>query len=407
MRKRVNTETENERPRRSERVRGIARVADAFRDFRPAAEVLKRVRAVPTRFIQFDHATRVKGLPIERFGLIHGPSGEGKTYFSLGVIASFLERGHFAYLIDAERTTPITWVQSIMGELAHHEGFFALRPKSYEETVESVRKFLITVKRQREEGNVDPDTSAIIICDSIRKLVPEGLLKKLFGEVYEGANDRRRRQLERGKGIDGVGGRAAQIKAAMNAQWLDELTPLLEETSTGFLAIARESEDPDADAQDRMLGRAYKVGGGKAIYYDSSIVVRIERASYVTDGGDDDGKNKKVFGERHRVTVRKTKVAGQEDRQTICYFHTSNGVLVPEGFDRARDVIELGVRFGVVEQKGAWFSFGERRLGQGVHNAVRALGENQDLLVEVETATREAFPRYEPVEVTDDGEVVT
>lgn len=403
MRKRSEVK---EREERGPRYKGIAAAAKAFDAFRPAREVLSIVRAVPTRFVQFDHATRVKGLPIERFGLIHGPSGEGKTYFSLGLLESFLRLDHFGLLIDAERTTPISWARGVMGPRADHPGFFAIRPKSYEETVKQVREFVITLKRQRDEGVIPPDTSALIICDSIRKLVPEGLLAKLFGEVYEGVNARRKKQIDRGaKGIDGVGGRAAQIKAAMNAQWLDELTPLLEETHTGFLAIAREAEDPEADHYSKLAGTAYKVGGGTAIYYDSSIVIRIERSSWVSDGGDDDGKNKKIFGEKHAVTIRKTKVAGQEQKQTVCYFHTSNGTLIPVGFDRARDVIDIGVRFKIVEQSGAWFSFRGQRLGQGIHNSVKALADNEALLDEVELAVRESFPTYEPTEVTEQGEV--
>jgi len=381
------------------RYQGIEQAAKAFDAFRPARDVLSVVRAVPTCLVQFDHATKVGGLPIERFGLIHGPSAEGKTYFSLGLLKSFLSLNHFAMLIDAERTTPITWARSIMGPLADHPYFFAMRPHSYEDTVEAVRLFLINVKRQRDAGNVPPDTSGLIICDSIRKLVPEGMLKKLFGEVYETANPRRRKQLDRGKGIDGMGGRAAQIKAAMNSQWMDELTPLLEETKTAFLPIARETEDPDADAMSKMLGRGFKVGGGKALYYDASLVVRVERASYVQDGGDDDGRNKKVFGERHSLTIRKTKVSGQEDKQTVGYFHTSNGVLVPEGFDRARDVLELATKFGVVEQNGAWFSFREQRVGQGAHNSVRSLTDNPPLLGEIEAAVREKFAAVAPTEV--------
>src|SRR5205814_10673608 len=67
--------------------------------------------AVPTRFIQFDHSTRVGGLPIERFMLMHGPSGLGKTEMAIGLEDSFLERDHFVFHVDSERTTPITWAE--------------------------------------------------------------------------------------------------------------------------------------------------------------------------------------------------------------------------------------------------------------------------------------------------------
>jgi len=393
VRKRSTTRSE-----RRTRLSGIEAAAKAFDAFRPARDVLSVVRAVPTRFVQFDHATKVGGLPIERFTLMHGPSGEGKTAMSLGLLASFLARDHLAMLVDAERTTPITWARAMMGRYADHPGFFAVRPRTYEETVETVRKFVMTIKKQRDEGTLSEDTSGIIIVDSIRKLVPEGLLKRIFAEVKDHAN--------KPKGIDGMGGRGAQIKAAMNAQWMDELVPLLEETGTAFVCLTRETDDPDASTQDKMAGRDFKVGGGKALYYDGSMVLRVERASFVADSGDDEGKNKTMFGERHLVTIRKSKVAGREEFTTRAYFHTSNGNLIPPGFDRARDVVTLAEQFEIVEKRGAWFSYGDQRLGQGINGVVKNLTENEALLDEIEQAVRDSFKKHEPMEVNEEtGEV--
>lgn len=388
-RKRVPSERDESRARMT----NLEAAAKAFGAFRPAAEVLRRVRAVPTRFVQFDHASKVGGLPIERFMLIHGPSGEGKTYFSLGLIDSFLAFDNPALLVDAERTSPITWPEKIMGRArAHHPLFFAERPSTYESTVSTVRRFLLTVKRQRDEGVLAPDSSAIVVVDSFRKLVPAGILDKIMKDAEK-------------NGIDGMGGRAAQIKAAMNAQWMDELIPLLEETQCAFVAIARETDDGDADKWAKLAGTDYKVGGGKALYYDSSLVMRVEREGWVYESGGDESAKKRVFGERHRITIRKTKVAGQETKQTVARFFTSNGVLTPEGFDRARDVVELAVTFGVIEQKGAWFSAGGERLGQGLNNVVERLTNTPEQLAEVEVATRAAFATNAPPEHDEDGVV--
>lgn len=389
MRKRAD------RSERQGKMRDLFAVAEAFKGFKPAYEALKVVRAVPTRFVQVDHATGVKGLPIERFMLIHGPSGEGKTYFSLGLLDSFLMRDHFADLIDAERTTPITWPERVMRERARHPFFFADRPESYEKTVQHVRDFLHCVKEQRDQNRVDPDTSALVVCDSIRKLVPEKMWEKLMKSIKE-------------NGLDGAGGRAGQIKAAMNAQWMDELIPLLEETQTAFIAIARETEAPSTSG---FGGPQVKVGGGAAIYYDASMVFRVERVGYVTEkAGKDlkDGEKANVFGERHRVTIRKTKVAGHEDRQTICYFHTSNGKWTPFGFDRARDVLELAERFKMVDVGGGgWLSLVDdgTKLGQGRHNVVKMLTAEPDRLERLESMVRERFDNEEATEVDADGVV--
>ncbi len=81
---------------------GLAKVAGTLKDWKPAGEVLTKVRAVPTIFPQFDRATRCGGYPIERVTVVHGPSGEGKTIFAHGLGLSFLKRGHFYAPIDAE-----------------------------------------------------------------------------------------------------------------------------------------------------------------------------------------------------------------------------------------------------------------------------------------------------------------
>jgi recombination protein RecA len=390
MRKRTGTD-DTKRPDKK-RLQGIEAAAKAFEDFRPARDVLTKVRAVQTRFIQFDHATRVGGFPLERFVLAHGPSGEGKTACELGLLDSFLARDHLAFFVDAERTTPITWAREMMTH-ANHPGFFAARPKTYEETVENVRRFVLRVKQQRDEGVLSEDTSALVAVDSIRKLVPANILAKIVADADK-------------HGIDGMGGRAAQMKAAMNSQWMDELIPLLEETQTTMLVIARETDDPTADKWAKLAGRDYKVGGGSALYYDASMVLRIERAAYVQEKGEDETAKAKVYGERHRITIRKSKVAGHEDKVTQAYFHTSNGTYTPLGFDRARDVIELAVKFDIVEKAGAWFSYMGERLGQGLHNAVKNLTGQPDKLDEIEMTVRDAFKRHEPVEFDEKtGEV--
>lgn len=375
----------------------LREVAEEFKDFRPASEVLTRVKAVPTIFPQFDHGTKIGGFPIERVTLVHGPSGEGKTYFTLGLLKSFLMRNHFAKLIDAERTTPHDWVSTSLGEYFYHPFFKADRPETYEKTVQSVRKFVNRIKKVRDAGKVDDNTSGLIVVDSIRKLVPEDQFKKIM-------------EASKSKKPEKVRDRSAQIKAAMNSAWMDELVPLLEATNTAIILIARETEDPDASQSDKMWGNAYKIGGGKALFYDASLVVRVERAKYVSKKeNEEDEKSKSiVYGERHRVTIRKTKVAGKEDRQTTCYYHTSNGVLVPPGFDRARDVLELAEKFGIVEG-GSWYKWGKNKsgvLGQGVHNAVKKLANNPELLDKLEMAVREKYMDFAPPEHNDDGEVI-
>lgn len=372
------------------RLAAIKKVAAGFAALKPASQVLTRVRAVPTCFVQFDHAVRVGGFPTERFSLVHGPSSHGKTTFTLGLIKAFARAQHFAFLVDAERTTPMDWIEKMCGaDVASFDGFVADRPESYESTIGNVRNFCLSIAEAKDKGSLPEDTSGIIVVDSIRKLVPKKLLDQILGDT-------------KGEEAD-LSKRAAQIKAAMNANWLDELVPILERSGVGMVAIAREMEDPDASPFSKKFGTNYKIGGGGAIYYDASLVMRVERASYVTDGKGGEGSAPTVYGERHRVTIRKTKVAGKDDKVSRCYFHTSNGVLVPEGFDEARDILELAIRFGIAEKKGASISFDGRRLAQGENNAVKALYAAPDTLAAIEREVRAEFANNKVLEEDADG----
>jgi len=172
----------------NDRLERMASVARRFAAFRPATEVLTKVRSVETRFVQVDRATRVNGWPIERIATVHGPSNHGKTTFCHGLGLSFLERGHYYGFIDAEYTSPEKWLSEMMGARASHPGFVAMRPTSFEQTVDGVRQFVETIGEARDKGELDEDTSAVLVVDSIRKLVPDRLIEKIAKEGAGGKN---------------------------------------------------------------------------------------------------------------------------------------------------------------------------------------------------------------------------
>jgi len=331
MAKRVKV-VESTRDELRSRVARFGAIADRFASWRPAGEVLTRVVAQPTIFVQYDLATKVGGHPLQRVALVHGPSSQGKTCFALGLGLSFLAAGHVFAYVDSEMTTPDDWLQKLMVEQSGNPGFLAQRPHSYEEVVVGVRELLTGMKKARDAEEIDAGTSALVVIDSIRKLVPKGLLDKM---------------LKGDAGIDGAKGRGAMMKAALNAQWLDELVPLLYYTNSSLLFIAREFDNPDASPWEVD----YKVAGGKAVLYDSSLAMRITRDGHVKSGT---GKEAVVLGERHRVTIHKTKVSAKEQKVSVAHFHTSNGLRYPEGFDRASDIVEAALACGLFEKKAGW-----------------------------------------------------
>lgn len=298
------------------------------------------------------------------------------TVFCHGLGLSFLKQGHFYGFIDAEFTTPETWLRELMAEQVGNPAFRAIRPASLEQTADAVRQFLETIAEARDAGHVEPDTTAIVVVDSVRKLIPQGLLAKIAKHGASG---------EKGS-VDGASGRGGQMKAAMVSQWLDELVPLLSKTRANLTLIARESDDPTADANDLKFDNAWKITGPKSLVYESSIVARITREGYVYDPprGDD----RVMVGERHQVRIWKTKVGGKEDKHVDAYFHTANGVDGHLGFDSARDLLELGKDFSLIEFNGSWVSYGKRRLGQGIGRAVAELRKDEGLFAEIETEIR-------------------
>lgn len=372
---------------------GVSRFAKLAKEFEAkhglgqASSVLREVRAVPTIFPQLDQVLGVGGWPTDCFFLIHGESNGGKTEFSLGLILSFLVRDHAALLVDAERTTPISWVRKLMGGHADHPGFTAMYPKSYEQVVDAVRAWAENIGNAKAHGRLDPDTTGICVIDSLRKLTPKKMLDRLMKELAEGGGaDEEGGGRKRGaRGIDGAGGRAAQIKAALNAQWADELTPLLHDTGTCLGVIAREYEA--ATDLTNFFAEDFKVSGGKNIYFESSIVARIGNAGAVTDDA------KQTISEKHYVQVRKTKVASKLTKYPRAHFHVASGLLegVPYGFEGARDLLEIATQIGSVDQSGSQYYVDGENIGAGENRAVQRLTADPELRAKVELATRAAF----------------
>lgn len=357
---------------RTDRLAAIAKVAARFDSFKPAAQVLSNVRAVPTIFPQIDAATKVGGWPIERISLIHGPSAEGKTGLVLGLGLSFLKMGHFFGLIDAEMTTPMDWVSELYGETALNPGFSALRPTSYEATRDAMKNWAVTIGEARDKGEIPDDTTGILVIDSLKKLVPERMIEKLEKDAID-------------VGLDGMSGRAAMYKAALNGQLMDEFVPLAYHAKIALVLIGREMENANAGPWDQP----WKLGGGKSVFFDSSIVARVNR-SYYKEGD-------VVAGERHQVRIYKSKVGGKEGKYTDAHFHTSIGTTCPAGFDLASDVLEMAIECKVVGKKGGnhWLEETGEVLGKSEAETLKTLRNNQVMLDDLDTKVRSKYKAVE------------
>ncbi len=349
----------------------LAKWRGRSRTNRRTIESIVPSRVAPAVCIRIEHPSRL--YLVDEFIPTHN------TAFVLGLGLGFLQQGHLFYYVDAEYTTDATWLGKMLGAEALNPGFLALRPDSYEETVQATSDVLIDVAQMKKKGELPNDLSGLIVIDSLKKLSPKRLLDTLMKEGADGESGRPGRK--KAVGIDGMGGRAGQYKAALNSQWMDTLVPQAAKAGFGVVLIAREY---DKEIETFFSSIDYQIGGGKNVIFDASIRARVVKELDVVDDG-------VLYGQRHRVEIHKTKIGQKSERVPQGYFHTSTGMLVPEGFDRARDFIQLGKELGVIETAGAWFSCGGEKIGQGENGAVKNLTENPDLMALIEAKLRAAF----------------
>ncbi len=366
-----------------ERLKGMASVAKSFRSFRPAPEIVQQVEAVPTIFPDLDRVVGVGGLPTRRITVVHGPSNKGKTQLTLGLGLSFLKRDHFFGLVDAEQTTPEDWLRKLYGPYFEHPGFASLPVGTFEQVREGVREFFSSIAKARDAGTLEPQTRAMVLIDSMTKLVPEKLWEELKkAEKADAGDGVTKRKAGRGKpkgGVDGASGRAGQLKAGYISAFMDEMVPVLAQTKGTLVLITRENV---TESDDFYGSDVITLVGGKALNFDASLRLRVN-AFPIFEG---EGKEKEFLGERHLVDVLKTKVAGKGEAVPRATFHTD----ASGNFDPARDLLACALELQVVTIGGSYYnSEAAGRLGQGMDKALAKLREDAAAFSAIDAACRE------------------
>lgn len=347
-------------------------------------EALDRITSVRTIFPDFDRAVRRGGLPVGRITTVHGPTHGGKTAFVLGLLRSFLDGGHVGALVDAEHATGFEFVEELLGgDVSARDNFYALRPSSYEETIEAVNMLLAQLQSSRL---LVPDAKAIIAVDSINKLVPSRELKEMLANLNE---DGQAKRGKKGSGADQLAkGHWGRGRAALNQSWLDHIVPKLHKAACALVLIAQErEEEPDWGSKPDI-----KVKGGAALLFDSSLLVRVSKAEPLYESSERD--EEKIIGFRHRARIWKSKVGHMDGRHSDCVFHLSNGRFAPAGFDTARDAVYVAKNLGVLQVSGTWLAWRKQRW-QGENKAVVKLSENRDQLVELLNDVHVAIDKQE------------
>jgi RecA/RadA recombinase len=368
-----------------ERLKGMAEVAQAFKAFRPAPEVVQQVEAVPTIFPDLDRVIGVGGLPSRRITVVHGPSNKGKSQLTLGLGLSFLKRDHFFGLCDAEQTSGEDWVRKMFGKAFEHPGFVSIPVGTFEQTRDGFRDYYDQVARARAAGNIPEDTRAMGLIDSITKLVPAKLWEELQKASKADKQDAdakpkkgRAAQRDKSKGVDGASGRAGQLKAGMISAFMDEMVPVLAQTKGTLVLITRENVEV---SEDFFGGEIITLVGGKALNFDASLRLRVN--AFPTYTGE--GKEREFVGEKHVVEVLKTKVAGKGEQVPRALFHTN----ADGTFDSARDLLTCALELGVVTVRGSYYVGPMGNLGQGMEQALTAIRSSEVTSTVIEKDCRE------------------
>lgn len=359
--------------------------------WKPASEVLDRVTAVPTRFIDFNRASRVGGLPVRRIHTIHGPTSQGKSSFCGGLAESFVSQGDVGAYIDAEHSTPDEYFSELFGmPLKDVPNFYAERPKNYQQTITKVDAFLSYMKNLRvaELKANRRAPHSIVVVDSINKLVPKQELAALMGTDAEpGAAPARGGKPAKKAGGDAIDKGWGRLRAAMNQAWLDHLTPLLGDADCALVLVAQERAEEDDLSWDPS--RNVTIKGGGSLTFDASMIMRVSKGAPVRMEKDVEGSP--IVGFKHRIRIWKSKVGHLDGRYTDCFFHLSNGKLTPAGFDSARDIVEVAKDMEIIKG-GSWLSWRKKRW-QGEKRAVLALSSDRSLEADVLAEVTEAIAK--------------
>lgn len=327
-----------------------------------ASVALDRIEAVSTIFPDFNRASRCGGLPVNRMHTIHGPTHGGKTAFLLGLLKSFLLGGHVAAYVDAEHSTPQEFATEVMGDLEQYPDFMAIKPRTYEQTIDAVDAFLdmMTTRRKKQ-----PNLYSMCAIDSINKLQPARELKNILKD-----------------GGDEVSkGHAGRYRASVNQSWLNHLSPRLKAAGCAMVFIAQERDAGDGELWEADGG--VEIKGGQALKFDASMLIRVSKSFPMRDTSTATDKSKgDVVGFAHKVRIYKSKVSHMDGAWTDCIYHFSNGRQTPPGFDLQRDAIYVAKKLGIVQVSGSWLSWRKRRW-QGETKSVLWLANNQDALMEL------------------------
>ena len=288
------------------------------------------VEAIPSGSIALDLALGVGGIPRGRITEIFGPESSGKTTLCQHVLAEAQQRGGVVAFIDVEHALDPHYARSCGVNV---DELLVSQPDTGEQALEITETLV-------RSGGVDA-----VVVDSVAALVPRAEIEGEMGDSFVG------------------------IQARLMSQALRKLTGAVSRSNTALVFTNQLREKIGV-----MFGNPETTPGGRALKFYASVRLDIRRIETIKSGTES-------VGSRVRVKVVKNKVAPP--------FRVAEfDVMYGEGISKEGGLLDVGVASGVVSKTGAWFNYGETRLGQGREQAKEFLKQNRDLLQQLETEIR-------------------
>ena len=283
------------------------------------------IEAVSTGSLTLDAALGIGGLPKGRVVEIYGPESSGKTTMTLQVIAETQKQGGTAAFIDAEHALDPKYAENLGVNI---DDLLLSQPDSGEQALEITDTLV-------RSGAVNT-----IVVDSVAALTPKAEIDGDMGDSHMG------------------------LQARLMSQALRKLSANIKKSNTLVIFINQIRMKIGV-----MFGSPETTTGGNALKFYSSVRLDIRRIGAIK-------KADEIVGNETRVKIVKNKVAPP-------FKSTEFDIMYGKGISKAGDIIDLAIKGDIIEKTGAWFSYGEMKIGQGRENAKHYLEENEDVYTEI------------------------
>ena len=289
------------------------------------------IEAVSSGSLGLDIALGIGGLPKGRIVEIYGPESSGKTTLALHTVAEAQKKGGICAFIDAEHALDPVYARKLGVNI---DELLISQPDTGEQALEICDTLV-------RSGAVD-----VLVVDSVAALVPKAELEGEMGDALPG------------------------LQARLMSQALRKLTASINKSNTMVIFINQIRMKIGV-----MYGSPETTTGGNALKFYASVRLDIRRIGAIKERDE-------VVGNTTRVKVVKNKLAPP-------FKQVEFDIMYGEGVSKMGEILDLGVKAGIVEKSGAWFSYDSQRLGQGRENAKAFLKGNPDMTAKIETAIRQ------------------